>query len=78
MAFVNAFVVVRDGLDNEEPLAGVHLMEHLEPLVGDVNELSHCNQAHVTVTYPGNLENTTKTISGGRMPWTSIYCLAKS
>ena len=43
LTFVNAFVFVRDWLDNEEPVAGVDLMEHLEALVGDVDKLAHGN-----------------------------------
>ena len=26
LTFINALVVIRDGLDNEKPVAGVHLM----------------------------------------------------
>ena len=43
LAFVNAFVFVRDGLDNEEPVTGVHFMKYFEAFVGDVYKLAHRN-----------------------------------
>ena len=60
LALIDALVLVRHGLDDEEPILGVGLVENLEAVVSNVDKLAHGQQVRVSVAHPRNLEEREK------------------
>lgn len=55
MALVDAFVLVGDRLDDQEPVVGIGFVHHPEPIVRDVDEFADRDQTHVAVSNPRHL-----------------------